>query len=416
MKNSLCTRTTVVLCWFSGGSLVVVVGDGSKATLLLKLLFLTLEPSFRKQTKFSSNMHDSFSIDRQWWIFHWIFPHSLLCSPQPHRISVRSVTVNRKTSKDAACTMIIGKDAPLGPSCVRASNVTSTSAVISWLPSNSNFQHTVCINNVEVRTVKPGTYKHTITGLTPNTVYKVTVRAKNIKASPFVDEKSLVRLLEKLSAHTEFRTLNKGTRLQKATLSATKGHGPNTGQNRRTAESVRKSLNLIFRPCFAALPDPPMDVRVDGGPQDGTILVTWIPVTLNTTSLRHVPVTGYAVFADGKRVTDVDSPSSDHALVDLGCIGHFNPKLITVRSKSGDLLSNDSSAVPIQASTRTRRAARVRDFRGPLEAAPSLAHKYKQTALMWQHCNHFDTSILGWLAGTLHRHGWWLRPRRPQHI
>ena len=73
-----------------------------------------------------------------------------------------------------------------------------------------DFQHTVCINNVEVRTVKPGTYKHTITGLTPNTVYRVTVRAKNIKASPFVDEKSLVRLLEKLSAHTEFRTLNKG--------------------------------------------------------------------------------------------------------------------------------------------------------------------------------------------------------------
>ena len=103
-----------------------------------------------------------------------------------------------------------------------------------------------------------------------------------------------------------------------------------------------------------------MDVRVDGGPQDGTILVTWIPVTLNTTGVRHVPVTGYAVFADGKRVTDVDSPSSDHALVDLGCIGHFNPKLITVRSKSGDLLSNDSSAVPIQASSRTRRAARVR--------------------------------------------------------
>ena len=30
------------------------------------------------------------------------------------------------------------------------------------------------------------------------------------------------------------------------------------------------------------LPDPPMDVRVDSGPQDGTILVTWIPVTLNT--------------------------------------------------------------------------------------------------------------------------------------
>lgn len=124
--------------------------------------------------------------------------------------------------------MIIGKDAPLGPSCVKASNVTSSSAIISWLPSNSNFQHTVCINNVEIRTVKSGVFKHSITGentklnrptkelltfflgLSPNTIYKVTIRAKNIKASPYVDEKSLSKLLEKLSAHTDFRTLNKG--------------------------------------------------------------------------------------------------------------------------------------------------------------------------------------------------------------
>jgi len=66
----------------------------------------------------------------------------------------------------------------------------------------------------------------------------------------------------------------------------------------------------------AALPDPPMDVRVDGGPQDGTILVTWIPVTLNSIvpTTKQVPVTGYAVFADGKRVTDVDSPTSKEQL------------------------------------------------------------------------------------------------------
>lgn len=238
-------------------------------------------------------------------------------STKPHRISVRSVTINRRTSRDAACTMIIGKDAPLGPSCVKASNISSTSAVISWLPSNSNFQHTVSVNGVEVRAVKPGVYRHTITGLTPNTTYRVSIRAKNIKASPYVDEKSLIRLLEKLSAHTEFRTLKKG------------------------------------------LPDPPMDVRVDPGPQDGTVLVTWIPVTLNNQAggdnkIKTSPVTGYAVFADGKRVTDVDSPSSDHALVDLACIGHFNPKNITVRSKSRDLLSTDSVSVPVPASARRR--------------------------------------------------------------
>ena len=53
-----------------------------------------------------------------------------------------------------------------------------------------------------------------------------------------------------------------------------------------------------------------MDVRVDGGPQDGTILVTWIPSTGQGVAARQAPVTGYAVFADGKRVTDVDSPTS----------------------------------------------------------------------------------------------------------
>ncbi len=61
------------------------------------------------------------------------------------------------------------------------------------------------------------------------------------------------------------------------------------------------------------MPDPPMDVRVDGGPQDGTLLVTWIPVSTNRDRANRLlaPVTGYAVFADGKRVTDVDSPSSE---------------------------------------------------------------------------------------------------------
>ena len=53
-----------------------------------------------------------------------------------------------------------------------------------------------------------------------------------------------------------------------------------------------------------------MDVRVDGGPQDGTILVTWIPSSTHGLAAKQAPVTGYAVFADGKRVTDVDSPTS----------------------------------------------------------------------------------------------------------
>ncbi|XP_063218696.1 uncharacterized protein LOC134528958 [Bacillus rossius redtenbacheri] len=223
-------------------------------------------------------------------------------STRPHRISVRSVTPNRRTSRDAACTMVIGKDVPLGPTNVRASHVTSTSAVISWLPSNSNHQHVVCVNNVEVRTVKPGVYRHTITGLAPNTVYRVTVKAKNIRA-PHFDEKSLFPE-ERLSSHIDFRTLPKG------------------------------------------LPDPPVDIQVEAGPQDGTLLVTWLPVSCGAV-VNGTPVTGYAVYADGKKVTDVDSPTGDHALIDINKLLGLNPKQVTVRTKSRDSQSSDSVPTPV---------------------------------------------------------------------
>ncbi|XP_030756116.1 RIMS-binding protein 2 [Sitophilus oryzae] len=224
-------------------------------------------------------------------------------SNRPHRISVRSVTANRRTSRDAACTMIIGRDThQLGPSAVRASNITSTSAVISWLPANSNHQHVVCVNNVEVRTVKPGVYRHTITGLAPNTQYRVTVRAKHHRSA-----QNVANLAEELpmpaAAHTDFRTLPKG------------------------------------------LPDPPSDILVEPGPQDGTLLVTWHPI-----NVPHHPgsnVTGYAVYADGKKVTDVDSPTGDHALIDISKLLGLNPRHVTVRTKARDSQSADSVPTPI---------------------------------------------------------------------
>ncbi|CAK1541741.1 unnamed protein product [Leptosia nina] len=220
-------------------------------------------------------------------------------SNRPHRISVRSVTVTRRTSRDAACTMVIGRDtANMGPTCVRASGVTCSQAVISWLPANSNHQHVVCVNNVEVRTVKPGVYRHTITGLSPSTQYRVTVRAKHLRAGP----PSGVPIEEAPGAYTDFRTLPKG------------------------------------------LPDPPNEIMVEAGPQDGTLLVTWQPVLRPPAS---GPVTGYAVYADGKKVTDVDSPTGDHALIDIGKLLGLNPKCVTVRTKSRDSQSSDSAPTPI---------------------------------------------------------------------
>lgn len=81
---------------------------------------------------------------------------------------------------------------------------------------------------------------------------------------------------------------------------------------------------------------------MEAGPQDGTLLVTWQPVALNGSA-----VTGYAVYADGKKVTDVDSPTGDHALVDIHKLMGLNPKAITVRTKSRESQSGDSCATAI---------------------------------------------------------------------
>lgn len=75
-------------------------------------------------------------------------------------------------------------------------------------------------------------------------------------------------------------------------------------------------------------------------------MVTWQPVSRPPAGASG-PVTGYAVYADGKKVTDVDSPTGDHALIDITKLVGINPQAVTVRTKSRDAQSADSMATPI---------------------------------------------------------------------
>lgn len=60
---------------------------------------------------------------------------------------------------------------------------------------------------MEVKTVGPGVFKHLITGLAANTLYRVSVRAKPGKLMSF-DEKN-PKKLEMLTTFVDFRTLPK---------------------------------------------------------------------------------------------------------------------------------------------------------------------------------------------------------------
>lgn len=47
------------------------------------------------------------------------------------------------------------------------------------------------------------------------------------------------------------------------------------------------------------------------------------------------------------KVTDIDSPTGDHALIDIGKLVGLNPRAVTVRTKSRESTSNDSQPTPI---------------------------------------------------------------------
>ena len=117
-------------------------------------------------------------------------------------------------------------------------------------------------------------------------------------------------------------------------------------------EKNPKKLELLttfvdFRTLPKSLPEPPVDVQVESGPQEGTLLVTWLPVTVdNYGQSNNCPVTGYAVFAAHKKLAEIDSPTGDHALLDVSQVESFHKKAVTVRTKSGENLSQDS--VPCQ--------------------------------------------------------------------
>ncbi len=56
-----------------------------------------------------------------------------------------------------------------------------------------------------------------------------------------------------------------------------------------------------FHTAGGGLPDAPLNVSVEAGPQEGSVLLTWLPVTLSSAAAHATSngarVTGYAVYA-----------------------------------------------------------------------------------------------------------------------
>ncbi|XP_065103412.1 RIMS-binding protein 2 isoform X12 [Paramisgurnus dabryanus] len=218
-----------------------------------------------------------------------------------HRISVQSVT-DRGLSDPLRCTLLVGKDVVVAPYYLRVENITQASAELVWMPSNSNYSHTIFLNEVEYDVVKPGGYKYQFYNLKPMTVYKIRVVARPHQM-PWqlpLDQR------EKKEVTVEF---------------CTQPAGP---------------------------PLPPQEVQVQLAQTPGVLQIRWKPPALTPTGTSNgASVLGYIVCTKGQKIAEIMYPTADFVTVELNRIQCLEAREVIVRTISAQGESQDSPVAVI---------------------------------------------------------------------
>uniref|UniRef100_A0A3Q3AKF4 RIMS-binding protein 2 n=1 Tax=Kryptolebias marmoratus TaxID=37003 RepID=A0A3Q3AKF4_KRYMA len=218
-----------------------------------------------------------------------------------YRVSVQSVT-DRGLSDELRCTLLVGANVVVAPCGLRVDDIQRDTAELSWLPSNSNYSHTVYLDGAEHAVVKPGRYRLRFLNLKPLTVYKVTVAAQPHQ----VPWQLPLEQRERKEAGVEF---------------CTQAAGP---------------------------PLPPHDVQVLCGQAPGVLQVRWKPPVLSPTGTSNgANVIGYAVCTKGQRIAEVLVPMADYVTIDLTRIQCLEAREVIVRTLSVQGESQDSQVAVI---------------------------------------------------------------------
>ncbi|XP_052800298.1 RIMS-binding protein 3-like isoform X4 [Mya arenaria] len=121
-------------------------------------------------------------------------------------------------------------------------------------------------------------------------------------------------------------------------------------------------------------PEPPVNVQVESGPKDGSILLTWLPVTIDVAGFSNgALVAGYSVYGDGKKVKHISGATNDHSILALDDFAGQAPKeLYVVTVTQGKIESEMSEVVRLPANLvqeLTNGAAK------PFSDSPSRTHE-----------------------------------------
>ncbi|XP_062273363.1 RIMS-binding protein 2 isoform X2 [Scomber scombrus] len=218
-----------------------------------------------------------------------------------YRISVQSIT-DRGPSDELRCTLLVGKDVVVAPYYLRVDSITQASAELSWMPSNSNYSHTIFLNGAEYDMVKAGGYKYKFLNLKPVTVHKVKVAAQphQVPWQLPMDQR------DKREISVEF---------------CTQPTGP---------------------------PLPPQEVQVQCGQTPGVLQVRWKPPPLTPAGTSNgASVIGYAVCTKGQKIAEVLYPTAEYVTVELNRIQCLEAREVIVRTLSTQGESQDSPVAVI---------------------------------------------------------------------
>ncbi|KAJ8403850.1 hypothetical protein AAFF_G00347180 [Aldrovandia affinis] len=219
-----------------------------------------------------------------------------------YRVSVQSVT-ERGESDALRCTFLVGRDVCMAPTQLRAERVAPTSVRLTWLPSNSNYTHTVSLSDGERWLVKAGDYSLSLRDLGFCQRYCAKVEARAL-CTPW-----------ELSLYGR----------------------------------EHKSASITFSTAATGPPAPPLNVQLEAGPSPGIALISWLPVTSAADGTSNgAPVTGYTIYADKRKVLEVSSPTAGSALMGPSQIHTLqSARELTVRTTSPQGESTDSVPVPV---------------------------------------------------------------------
>uniref|UniRef100_A0A672ZMU5 RIMS binding protein 2 n=1 Tax=Sphaeramia orbicularis TaxID=375764 RepID=A0A672ZMU5_9TELE len=203
-----------------------------------------------------------------------------------HRVSVQCVT-DRGFSDELRCTLLVGANVVVAPCGLRVDDIQRDTAELSWLPSNSNYGHTVFLDGAEHAVVKPGRYR---------------LRFLNLNC-----------------------------------------HG-----NCPLEQRERKEAGVEFCTQAAGPPLPPQDVQVLCGQAPGVLQVRWKPPILSPTGTSNgANVIGYAVCTKGQKIAEVMFPMADYVTVELTRIQCLEAREVIVRTLSVQGDSQDSQVAVI---------------------------------------------------------------------